>query len=491
MTHPQGDEFALCRATIISLLRDNEDWLMRRILDYAHRQDYTQYTSTMMCAWQASIAGLSEALIKGAQEQTRSSIEFTPNQDFIHDALAHFAVEEAILHRKRGIKPGMFLSLLKYYRQAYTDLVDERCADSPHIKTLRHFVLKRFDLLEIALVTEWNSTPMDKVVDELSTTNRKLTNEKNFYLTAFESLGTPAFLLDHELEVTDANQAAVSLLTGMNARAGEVYYDAAAITGHDQDFVSENVILNRPVTELMPELTDFIGKRCDTEAQKSGDVSMTIRDEDYDFFFDQHPLQDISGQFAGSIMFLKDISDRKAVERRLKAIADKDPLTGAGNRRALESVIKSELSRAHRHDEPLSVAILDIDWFKSVNDNYGHLMGDRVLIDIAKLCKDLIRPYDTFARIGGEEFALLLPKTSVPEAERLAERLRQRVAEHTTQAGENRVQVTISIGVALLAKGAKTLEEMIESADRALYCAKLDGRNRVVTFEQLRSNKPA
>ena len=136
------------------------------------------------------------------------------------------------------------------------------------------------------------------------------------------------------------------------------------------------------------------------------------------------------------------------------------------------------------HDKlPAAVMIADIDFFKRVNDTYGHLVGDATLRTVAECMAKNLRPFDLLVRYGGEEFALLLPDTGPEEAGVVAERLRTLVADRKIQSDDASFQVTISIGVAL-ARDEKTLETLLGEADRALYRAKEAGRNRVEIFSQ-------
>lgn len=155
-----------------------------------------------------------------------------------------------------------------------------------------------------------------------------------------------------------------------------------------------------------------------------------------------------------------------------------DYLTGLMNRRAFAERLKVELSRSRRHDRQMCFLMADVDHFKSINDKYGHDIGDAVLKETAKAFTLCLRSEDIKARWGGEEFLALLPETDESGALKAAEKLRSHVEKtQITEAG-NCIKVTISIGVAV--KGQRTPEEAIKDADSALYEAKVSGRNRVV-----------
>jgi two-component system, cell cycle response regulator len=156
-----------------------------------------------------------------------------------------------------------------------------------------------------------------------------------------------------------------------------------------------------------------------------------------------------------------------------------DGLTQIHNKRALFEALEKELMRARRYERDLSLLMFDIDFFKRINDQYGHLAGDHVLRELARVVQERIRREEVFARYGGEEFVILLPETPLPGAAALAENLRQRVANHAFVFQGERIPVTVSIGTALLGENDKVAADLIQRADEKLYEAKRGGRNRV------------
>jgi diguanylate cyclase (GGDEF)-like protein len=176
---------------------------------------------------------------------------------------------------------------------------------------------------------------------------------------------------------------------------------------------------------------------------------------------------------------------------QVEARAAHDRLTGVVNRETLLSTLGSEIERATRHHKWLSVAFIDIDRFKPINDTYGHHTGDRVLRDIARLIGDHIRASDLFGRYGGEEFMLILPETTPEEATVLAEKLRQLVMDHPlTIAPRQTLQVTISIGVAGDLGSQLQADRLVDQADAAMYAAKSLGRNRTYRYRAVDDNAP-
>ncbi|MBW2737072.1 MAG: GGDEF domain-containing protein [Deltaproteobacteria bacterium] len=156
-------------------------------------------------------------------------------------------------------------------------------------------------------------------------------------------------------------------------------------------------------------------------------------------------------------------------------MATTDPLTGAANRRELFTALEGEVRRAQRHQRPLSLLMIDLDFFKRVNDAHGHDVGDKVLVTFVSICEREVRNADCVGRLGGEEFAIILPETEREAAVYVAERLRRVVARDPALP----VPITISTGVAEFGQG-ESVASFCKRADDALYCAKGSGRDRVV-----------
>ena len=155
------------------------------------------------------------------------------------------------------------------------------------------------------------------------------------------------------------------------------------------------------------------------------------------------------------------------------------PLTRIFNRKHFNTEMESEVSRARRYGRPLSLLIMDIDFFKKVNDTYGHPAGDYVLKAVANIVRESLRAQDVFARYGGEEFALILPETTSDNAWTLAEKLRQKIASSGFEPDHKKITLTVSIGCATLKPTHVGPEDLLAEADKNLYTAKNAGRNRV------------
>jgi len=180
----------------------------------------------------------------------------------------------------------------------------------------------------------------------------------------------------------------------------------------------------------------------------------------------------------GAIFVFIDISARKERELRIQHLADHDALTGLLNRRLLEDRLQQSVNLARRNESMVAVMLIDLDGFKAVNDQYGHLMGDYVLRTVAKRLKDCVRESDTVARLGGDEFVVLLSGQRSPEdssvvAEKVLGALTQPVA-----AGGRRFEIGASIGISIFPRDGATAENLLKHADAAMYRVKEAGKNR-------------
>jgi len=179
------------------------------------------------------------------------------------------------------------------------------------------------------------------------------------------------------------------------------------------------------------------------------------------------------------IALLKNFADLVIAELELRLLADRDGLTGALTRRAFVSEAEKEIERSRRYGRPASLILFDLDHFKAINDTHGHAAGDEVLSAVGACCGRYKRPSDAFGRIGGEEFALVLPETDGAGALQTAERLRGLIA-GLVPADDPHLKVTASFGIAQLSPSHRNPAAWIAAADAALYAAKRSGRNRCV-----------
>lgn len=268
----------------------------------------------------------------------------------------------------------------------------------------------------------------------------------------FESLEDGILVLDINDRVLDSNQAARSLL-GLARRP----------------------IVAMALDDLVPELADVLPGEGRIEFDReSPSRVLDVR---------VMPLEGISEQRLGRVVVFRDVTERRRMEdelarqrQELELMALTDPLTRLFNRRHADHVLDNEIARSRRYQLPFSLAILDIDHFKRVNDRRGHDVGDQVLRQIADLLRNGIRQSDTACRLGGEEFLVMFPHTPIDGARGVVERLRSLI-ENTPFSGMSE-PVTVSAGVAAWQQNEASLD-LLRRADAAMYVAKRAGRNRV------------
>ncbi|MDX2367529.1 MAG: GGDEF domain-containing protein [Colwellia sp.] len=195
------------------------------------------------------------------------------------------------------------------------------------------------------------------------------------------------------------------------------------------------------------------------------------------------PIFNTDKKVIGLIGVSTDITEIHSLQKELEKQANTDSLTGLLNRRAFFKFADKYLSESSRHDRHLSLIMIDIDLFKSVNDIHGHPVGDIIIQFISSQASKYLRKEDLFARVGGEEFAILLPNTDIKSAQLVAEKIRKHVDSEVVL-GEwiGKIEPKISLGVSTYTKSDIEFYEMYSRSDKALYKAKLAGRNRVCTF---------
>ncbi len=285
---------------LAELVVSHEDWLTQRVLHYAKEHGYTLYTSTLAEAWRTSIAGLSDALIQGLQADTDPP-EFGPDEDFSKDPIASFGILEAQRHRARGVSLSVFLGLMKYYRQSYIDLVLEHGFDGDAKERNRQYVNRYFDRVELGFTVEWAERSQNDLLEELQRANRVMTNEKNRYLTVFESLPNPGILLNNHNEIENMNRAARSLFSHQKTPGSSYYRSVQQV---------------EPLRWLSVELADFLGK---DQAEMSLEKDLDAPDGSRHFEVKLTRMRDVSGKFSGSIVALNDITEQKQAREALKS----------------------------------------------------------------------------------------------------------------------------------------------------------------------------
>lgn len=249
---------------------------------------------------------------------------------------------------------------------------------------------------------------------------------------------------------------------------------------------------------MHPEDRERVVNFCVSQSQSGidheADYRALTKSGDYVWIRDVvHVLRNEEGEVEALVGFMFDISARKQTEEQLlqlqaqlEAFSYQDGLTGVANRRMFDSRYEVEWANAQRSSQPLSLILLDIDYFKQYNDHYGHVQGDDCLRSVGQaLNHAAVRPRDLVARYGGEEFVLLLPETDAAAAAQVAERCRQLIREQQILHAQSHVAplLTVSLGVGTLVPGLQdSPQAFLEAVDRLLYQAKHQGRDRAVVF---------
>jgi diguanylate cyclase (GGDEF)-like protein/PAS domain S-box-containing protein len=288
----------------------------------------------------------------------------------------------------------------------------------------------------------------------------------------------------HAIMTNIADYALVSL--DQRGRIAEWNDSVGRVTGHGPEAVGQPYALFSPEDSTTPMRQQDRLREAD-ENGWSLEEGMRRR-ADGSQFWASAMIAPLPGRLGGDsgepayCMIIRDISDKREISQSLRQAAYCDHLTGLSNRRAFFESAELELARNKKTPRPISLIMLDADHFKAINDNYGHPAGDAVLCRLAAAMRAVCREVDVLARIGGEEFAVLLPSVGLADALAVAERLRVQVERSPVLYQRQRIPCTISLGVAVLDDSTAGFEGLLARADQALYRAKRGGRNQVAEW---------
>ncbi len=316
------------------------------------------------------------------------------------------------------------------------------------------------------MITYVNVTDLVMRTKEIEAAYRKAGSLR----AALDELEEGVVLLDKDLR-TDFMNRAIREIGGLRERRADERPTFAELL--------QEVAANRAYAVPDDQLESFVAQR--VEYVRSGNpnpVELRLADGKI-LRFKCTMLSD-----GGRMLVYANITDLARNAETLEKLATTDGMTGLYNRRHFLKLAETEWNRFERYGRPLSYLLLDFDFFKSINDRFGHDVGDEVIFHVAALCCQDRRVTDIVARIGGEEFAILLPETPIEAARVVAERLRENVESTPLLRDELELTVTISIGVAEVQPDMTGIVDLMKAADRALYEAKRTGRNRVVQAQK-------
>lgn len=470
------------KSLVQTLFIENEEWLMNQILFYAEEYEYTKYTSTLKEAWRLSIVGLINSFIK-LLESYDTPPELGPDEDYSNDSASSFGLIEARKHRSRGVNLSMFFSLFKYYRQSFFDLLEKEKDRFQDISYFKLFLDRFFDRIELAYCSEWAGTSSEKQIHDLSQTNLEMTNEKNKYLTIFDSIGTPIILLNR-----------AGLIENMNFEAQKIFEESQISGGHyyDQDKTEKKCVwLEDEIDTVLNEKSESVSFEKEYfEKNLIFDVSISI-------------LHDVSHKFSGFTVIINNVTPIIKAQRKmqeaivkqqeqeqilikqseelkeknslLEKLSVTDQLTKLFNRKKIDESIEEEINRAKRSNHQFGIILLDIDHFKKVNDVHGHQVGDIVLKEIAHILRSNSRETDIVGRWGGEEFLIIYPGANLEDVVNFAEIMRSKIETYKFPVINSK---TASFGLTVYKEGDNH-QSLIARADKALYQVKEHGRNKI------------
>jgi signal transduction histidine kinase len=329
---------------LCGLITKSEDILLDKTVEFAREQGYLKYTATSKEAWRLAIAGLSKALIVGLQ--TLPSFELSVLEDYTKDPIASFAILEAHRHRSRGVGLDMFLGLMKYFREAYFELVRAQKFDHT-IKNQWIGVIQRlFDRIEIAFCMEWSQSGQNEMINDLQQRNRAMADEKGRYVTIFESHPLPVFILDKDCKIIAFNLTAKKFLESAGFVDSVSLYNINKTVSDEMGMLEQgcSIPLNSEKTDissvfpwLVDDLGSFISNNDSTNSIEREALIQKVRMHFHIIF---SRIMDVSEKFSGVIITLEDVTERIQVAEELLQV------------RKLESIGQLAAGIAHEINTP-------------------------------------------------------------------------------------------------------------------------------------------
>ena len=313
----------------------------------------------------------------------------------------------------------------------------------------------------------------ESVLSEEKRTKEKLEQSTRFLNTIFDSIRDPFMILDSDYKIIKANQAYSDL---KNIDLDDLFDERCYAVTRQRDSVCKDCIVAKTF------------QSGDPAAKEKKVVTHSGLQEWLEIY--TYPILNNEGVVTHVIEYVRNITDRKRAEeesqrfiKELETLSSEDSLTGLQNRRMIFERIRHEIERVRRYNAELSLIFCDLDYFKEINDTYGHKAGDEVLRTIADILRRSVRTSDVIGRYGGDEFLLVLPQTALKGAQELAERIRVAVQDMAFEMpGGKSVNTTMSIGVAFYDGNENDVDALLNRIDTALYVSKRSGKNRVYSL---------
>lgn len=385
------------------------------------------------------------------------------------DPIERIAISDAVQHRLPELREQLRNAAVDV-QFALSQHIDHDRRATARVLNVLTWALGALTLCTAALLGHllWSRRRAQKVSRVLSELNRTL--EQRIDERTLE-LGERRALLDFILEASPSDVALSDAATGRLHFANHRLLERLGLPGDVEMLPVEHLLADpQQGTDLVAEL-DQHGRVDGREARMAGIPP----------YFGLVSARKLSvGGVPAYLMWSYDISERRELETRLRELASTDVLSGLLNRRAFLSQCAHASALCQRHERPYAMLMIDIDYFKRINDTYGHHIGDEVIRAVGELLRQHAREFDITGRLGGEEFAVMLPETSLEDALRVARRLHAAVTELRLELVEaDALRFTSSIGVADASTDERSVETLLQRADSALYQAKRNGRNRI------------
>jgi len=424
---------------IDKLINDNLDWLVERLKYYIKLNHYSKYTARLEQILDISVAGMSRSILASIHKCSEIP-ELDAEVDYTGTGLLAFGTAEASRHHERRVNSEVYFKLIKYFRQVYFDLLQNSALDKKQIEYYTAFILRYYDFVESGIFKHLAS-------DEVAL-------QKAYFEQLFENSPDGILMLDNDSNIINANRGFEKLF------------------GHTlEEIKNQNCDLLLAPEHLLGE-----AQAISTRVSRGESIQYeTIRKHQNGTLLHvamlSYPIV-VNKKQVGLYMIFSNITERKESEAKLHYLSFHDAMTNLYNRTFFEQQMKYFESSQPRQ---LGIIVGDIDGLKMANDTLGHDKGDSMLIIAADILKTSVRSEDILARIGGDEFAIILPDCSSDELEKVATRIRAAIIAYNAR--QHDLPLNISVGYACKrGKNTPSVSELFKEADNNMYREKLHRR---------------